>query len=116
MRRCSSAGPTSWPYCAPADVEIDSLISVPPRSLAPADRSSCASFGPSLTQEAWMFRKVGPSIRRASACIFTTSSPVAPGRTPGTSPFAHIGASEWLREVFADRQARTDRAVQDLLG
>src|SRR2546425_9746418 len=98
MRRCSSAGPTSWPYCAPADVEIDSLIRVPPRSLAPADRSSCASFGPSLTQEDWMFRKVGPSIRRASACIFTTSIPVAPGRTPGTSPFAHIGASEWISE------------------
>ena len=98
MRRCSSAGPTSWPYWAPADVEMDSLMSVPPRSLAPAARRHWAIFGPSLTHEDWMLRKLGPSISRASACIFTTSIPVAPGRTPGTSPFDHIGASEWISE------------------
>src|SRR5438132_930883 len=98
MSRWSSAGPTSWPYCAPADVEIDSLIRVPPRSLAPAPRSSCASFGPSFTLDDWMLRKVAPSIRRASACILTTSAPVAPGRTPGTSPFEYIGASEWISD------------------
>ena len=83
---------------APADVEMDSLISVPPMSLAPASRRSCASFGPSFTQEHWMLRKLGPSMRRASACILTTSIPVAPGRTPWTVPLAYIGASEWINE------------------
>src|SRR5439155_141533 len=90
--------PTSCPYWAPAAVEIDSLISVPPRSLAPASSRSWASFGPSFTHDDWMFLSASPSIRRASACSFTTSTPVAPGRTPGTSPLAYIGASEWIRE------------------
>ena len=39
-----------------------------------------------------------PSITRASACMRTTSAPVAPGRTPGTSCLAYIGASEWMSE------------------
>src|SRR5262247_3526473 len=98
MRRWSSAGPTSWPYWAPADVEMDSLIKVPPRSLAPASSRSWASLGPSLTQDDWMLRNVAPSITRASACILTTSAPVAPGRTPGTRPLEYIGASEWISE------------------
>src|SRR5206468_5265641 len=54
--------------------------------------------GPSLTQEDWMLRNVAPSMSRASACILTTSAPVAPGRTPGTRPFEYIGASEWISE------------------
>ena len=45
-----------------------------------------------------MFRIEAPSIRRASACMRTTSTPVAPGRTPGTSRLAYIGASEWMSE------------------
>src|SRR2546427_9638537 len=45
-----------------------------------------------------MFRSDAPSMRRASACIFTTSTPVAPGRTPSTRRLAYIGASEWISE------------------
>src|SRR3990172_6157596 len=75
-----------------------SLMSVPPRSLAPQVRRCWASFGPSFTHEAWMLRKLGPRISRARACIFTTSAPVPPGRTPGTRPRRYMGASEWIRE------------------
>src|SRR3989304_8144667 len=74
-----------------------SLIRVPPRSLAPAVRRYWAILGPSLTQDDWMFLNVGPNIRRARACILTTSLPVAPGRTPFTSLRRYIGASWWIR-------------------
>ena len=45
-----------------------------------------------------MLRSTGPSSRRASACMRMTSRPVAPGRTPGTSALAYIGASLWMSE------------------
>ena len=45
-----------------------------------------------------MLRKRGPRKSLARACIFTTSSPVAPCRTPGTSPRRYIGASWWISD------------------
>src|SRR3546814_4419462 len=55
----------SCPYGAPADVEMLSLMSVPPTSFAPAVRSNWASLGPSLTQDDWMLRNVAPSMSRS---------------------------------------------------
>ena len=75
-----------------------SLISVPPRSLAPAARSIWASLGPSLTHEHWMLRTVAPSMSRASACTRTTSAPVAPARTSRTRWRRYIGASWWMSD------------------
>ena len=49
-----SAAQISWPCTAPAARVMDSFISVPPRSLAPASSSSAAPSGPIFTHEAWM--------------------------------------------------------------
>ncbi len=50
----SSEGGTSCPNPEPAEVEMLSLNNVPPTSLHPASRSSCANLGPSLTHEHWI--------------------------------------------------------------
>ena len=49
------SGGSSWPCSAPAAREIDSFISVPPRSLTPARSAAAAPPIPSFTQEAWTF-------------------------------------------------------------
>src|SRR5262245_963340 len=41
--------------CEPDSRLIDSSIKVPPRSFAPDMSPICASFGPILTHETWMF-------------------------------------------------------------
>src|SRR5207249_6240728 len=82
----------------PAPTHLSTLSLHDALPLAPAVRSSWASFGPSFTHDAWMLGIEPPSITRASACILTTSRPVAPGRTPGTRRLAYIGASEWMSE------------------
>ena len=60
MARRRAAGVWSWPCAAPADVEMLSLMSVPPKSLAPHERSHCAWRIPSFTQETWRLRMVLP--------------------------------------------------------
>ena len=67
MARRSAAGVWSWPYVAPAAVEMLSLMSVPPKSLAPHESSHCAWRIPSFTQETCRLRMVLPSIRREMA-------------------------------------------------
>ena len=47
----------------PAAREIDSFISVPPRSFAPAARQAAAPSGPIFTHEAWTFRKLSSTMR-----------------------------------------------------
>ena len=49
------SGGSSCPHSEPAAREIDSFISVPPRSFTPAASASPTPSGPSLTHEAWMF-------------------------------------------------------------
>ena len=44
----SLCGGSSWPNAAPAARVIDSFISVPPRSLAPAARQACGALRPQL--------------------------------------------------------------------
>ena len=48
------SGGHSWPWLAPAAREIDSFMSVPPRSFTPAPSSTPAPSGPSFTHDAWM--------------------------------------------------------------
>ena len=79
---------------APAEVEMLSLISVPPRSLTPAVSSSWDIRLPSFTQDAWMLGIQLLSIMRAMAWTFITSIPDGPERTPSTVPRRYIGASE----------------------
>lgn len=51
MMECICFGFISCPYCVPADVDMLSLIKVPPKSLAPAPSRSCDILAPSLTHE-----------------------------------------------------------------
>mmetsp|Transcript_31213 Transcript_31213/g.99591 ORF Transcript_31213/g.99591 Transcript_31213/m.99591 type:complete len:217 (+) Transcript_31213:420-1070(+) len=76
-----------------------SFMRVPPRSLAPAESSSCAIFRPSLTQLTCTLRMPpgsrGFRTNRATACARSTSMPVGPARTrgpPGPGDL-NIGAS-----------------------
>ena len=50
-----ASGGSSCPHSEPAAREIDSFISVPPRSLTPAASAWRTPSGPSFTQLAWMF-------------------------------------------------------------
>ena len=52
MSRRSSTGGTSWPYDAPAEVEMDSLIRVPPMSLAARGEQDLGELGPFLDPRA----------------------------------------------------------------
>ena len=79
----NSDGRINCPCCAPAAVEMLSLISVPPRSFTPAVSSNWDIREPSLTHDACTFGIQLFSMMRAMACIFTTSIPVGPG--------AHVG-------------------------
>ena len=49
------SGGSSCPNAAPAEREIDSFMSVPPRSLTPAASACRVPSGPSFTHDAWMF-------------------------------------------------------------
>ena len=60
--------------------EMDSFISVPPRSFAPPRSAACAPSTPSFTQEAWTFVIHGWSASRPTACMSTASRKVGPGR------------------------------------
>src|SRR6266542_2443050 len=85
-----ASGGNSWPCCAPAEREIDSFISVPPRSLTPARSAAATPSGPSLTHETCTFVIHGCSARRATACTSSVSPKVGPLRA---WPRSHIGAS-----------------------
>ena len=74
------SGGISCPHPAPAAREIDSFISVPPRSFTPARSASTTPCGPAFTQETWMFSIHGCSASRPTACISSTSPKVGPGR------------------------------------
>ena len=63
----SRSGGISCPHSEPAAREIDSFISVPPRSLTPAASACRTPSGPSFTQLAWMFVISGWSASRATA-------------------------------------------------
>ena len=53
------SGGISCPHAAPADREIDSFISVPPRSFAPARSASATPAGPAFTHETCTFSTHG---------------------------------------------------------
>ena len=74
------SGGISWPCAAPAAREIDSFISVPPRSFAPARSAACAPSIPSFTHEACTFVIQGCSASRPTACMSSASRNVGPGR------------------------------------
>ena len=84
----------SCPCMAPAEVEMLSLISVPPRSFTPAVRRSWDIRLPSFTQDAWMLGIQLLSMIRAMAWTLITSMPVGPERTLSTVPLRYMGASE----------------------
>ena len=84
------SGGNSCPCSAPADREIDSFISVPPRSLTPARKAAATPSGPSFTQETCTFVIHGCSASRATACTSSVSPKVGPERA---RPRSHIGAS-----------------------
>jgi FO synthase len=60
-------------HVEPAAREIDSFISVPPRSFTPAASASRTPCGPSFTQEACTFVTCGWSASRATACASSVS-------------------------------------------
>ena len=62
-----SAGSISWPWEAPAALEIVSFIRVPPKSLHPAASNLAPPSRPSFTQEAWMLGIRPSRARRATA-------------------------------------------------
>ena len=66
-----------------------SLISTPPRSLAPAESISIAPSWPNLTHEACTLGITRPTVSRITACIRRDSRHVGPGLA---SPLRKIGA------------------------
>jgi len=62
-----ASGGSSWPHSEPAAREIDSFISVPPRSLTPAASACLTPSGPSFTQLACTFWIRGCRASRATA-------------------------------------------------
>ena len=74
------SGGSSCPNSAPAEREIDSFISVPPRSFTPAASACRVPSGPSFTHDAWMFVIAGCSASRATAWTSSVSRNVGPRR------------------------------------
>ena len=95
-------GRISWPCCAPAEVEMLSFISVPPRSLAPQTSSHCACAQAFLDPR-------GLQVAEARARASGAQIAIKPHHVVAGRARAHVGQHA-ASGAAAPRRARTTAA------